>query len=247
MKLSKQEKAALRAAFHEMSVQKKLEYIANYYKWPILLGLLAVGILTSALHRQLTERRPVLYLGFANVAVGDTLEERLTEGFLHFTGADAARETVYPYPDLYLSDNADTLNHEYAYASRIKLMGAVQAEKLDLVLLNGESWDMLSGNGYLLELTPAFFAGNDALYGQLQPFFVENEVVISDNSIEYQLGEAETHEVVTKSAVNAVAVNDLPLFQGAGFPEPVYLAVIGNSPRVETDLQYFAYLLTDAA
>ena len=247
MKLSKQEKAALRAAFREMSVQKKLEYIVNYYKWPILLTLLAVGILTSVIHRQLTERRPVLYLGFANVAVGDTLQERLTEGFLRFAGADEARETVYPYLDLYLSEDADTLNHEYAYASRIKLMGAVQAGKLDLVLLNRESWDMLSRNGYLLELSPAFFAGDEALYAQFQPYLVENEVIISDNSLEYQLREAETHEVVTKPAVNAVAVNDLPLLEGAGFPEPVYLAVIGNSPRAEMDLRYFAYLLTEAA
>ena len=45
MKLSPQEKAARRAAFLAMSPAKKREHIWEYYKWPILLGLLALLIL----------------------------------------------------------------------------------------------------------------------------------------------------------------------------------------------------------
>lgn len=242
MKLSQKEKAARRAAFRNMSLEKKMEHIRTYYLWAIVLGLVALAILGSAVHRQLTKREPVVYLGFVNIAVGEELEGRLTDGFLRFLGADAKRQQVYLYRELYLSDDADTLNHEYAYASRMKLMGAVGAKQLDLVLMNREAYDLLSRSGYLEELSPAFFAQDAALYERLSPYLTVNDVILSDNSIEYQLGEAETHEVETAPAQNGLAVTDFPLFAQAGFPEPVYLGVIGNSPRPADCMRYLAFV-----
>ena len=73
-------------------------------------------------------------------------------GYLRSAGLDETRQEVYLYRDLYLSDNADVVNHEYAYASRMKVMGAIQANKLDLVLMNREAYDLCSRNGYLMAL-----------------------------------------------------------------------------------------------
>ena len=246
MKLSKQEKAARRAAFRAMSPAKKAEYVFSYYKWPILLGLVALVVLGSALHRQLTRKEPVLCLAFANVAVGEDLEKELTGGFLRSIGANERKQEVYLYRDLYLSDNADALDHEYAYASKMKLMGAVSARKLDVVLMNREAYDLLSRNGYLLELSPSFFAESPELYERLLSNISENEVVLSDNSIAYQLGEAETHEVDTETVQNAIAVSGLPLFARAGFPEEVYIGVIANSDRLPACMQFFIYLSAKA-
>ena len=47
MKLTKEQKAAHRAAFRNMSPAEKLEYVWEYYSWPILLTLLALGILLA--------------------------------------------------------------------------------------------------------------------------------------------------------------------------------------------------------
>ena len=242
MKLTQQEKAARRAAFQAMSPQKKLDYIYTYYKWPLLLGLIALIALGSVLHRQLTKKESVLCLALANVAVGEDLEDELTDGFLRFLGADAKKREVYLYRDLYLSDNADTLNHEYAYASKMKLMGAVSAGKLDLVLMNREAYDLLSRSGYLLELSPALFTENAALYAQVLPILSSNGVVLSDNSIEYQLGEAETLEVETETVRNALDVSSLPLFARAGFPDAVYLGVIANSERLSDCIAYISFI-----
>ena len=242
MKLTQKEKAARRAAFQAMSPQKKLDHIYTYYKWPILLGLVVLIVLGSVLHQHLTKKEPVLYLAFANVSVGEDLESGLTDGFLRFLGADAKKQEVYLYSDLYLSDNADTLNHEYAYASRMKLMGAVSAGKLDLVLMNREAYDFLSRSGYLMELSPAFLADDAALYAQVLPILSSNEVVLSDNSIEYQLGEAETHQVETETVQNALDVSSLPLFARAGFPDAVYLGVIANSERLADCIEFISYV-----
>ena len=235
MKLSEKEKAARKAAFRAMGPGEKLGYIWDYYKWPILLGLVLLLVLGSVLHRNLTKKEPVVYLALANVALGEDLQRELTEGYLLHAGLDGRRQEVYLYLDLYLSDEADTLNHEYAYASKMKLMGAVSAQKLDLVLMNREAWDLLSRGGYLRELS--------GLPAALVPCLRENQVILSDNSIEYQLGEAETLQIETVTVINAVQINEFPLFSPAGFSEPVYLGLLANSPRPEASLDYLGYLL----
>ncbi len=234
MKLTKEQKAAHRAAFRNMSPAEKLEYIWEYYKWPILLTLLVLGILIWSARRELTRKEPVLYLALANITVGEDLEQTLTTGYLTASGHNPRRQEVYVYRDLYLSDDADVLNHEYAYASRTKMMGAVQTQKLDVVLMNREAYDLLSAQGYLLPLDdPAL------------PPLVSNEVVVSDNAIEWQLNEAATHERVTETVQNALAMSDCPLFQAAGFEGNVYAGVIANSPRPAEALRYLQYLSSD--
>lgn len=242
MKLSAKEKAALRAAFRTMSPKEKLDYILTYYNYVILLILAALFVLGSVVHHQLSTRDPVLYLGFLNVGVGEDLELTLGDDYLRAAGHNPRQQEVYLYKDLYLTDDASIENQEYAYASRIKLMAAVSAQKLDLVLMNRESWDLLSRGGYLLALPP-LLESSPALAEGLLPLVQENEVVLSENNIEYQLGEAEALQVETESVSNALRVNDLPLFAGAEFPEEVWLGVIANSPRQEEIQRCLDYLV----
>ena len=241
MKLSEKEKAAQKAAFRAMSPEKKLEHILTYYKWPILLALVVLLVLGSVLQRELTKKEPVLQLALVNVAVGEDLENALTADFITYDGGNPRRQEVYLYPDLYISENADTLNHEYAYASQMKLMGAIQSQKLDLVIMNREGYDVLSQKGYLAEL-PALLADDPALAEALAPLLVENEGVLSDNSIEVMLGEAENRERITQSVQNAIALSSLPLFENAGFDSEIYLGVIANGQHAEAALRYLRYL-----
>lgn len=247
MKLSPSEKAAHRAAFQAMRPAEKLDHILTYYKWPILLGLIALVILGSTLYRQLTQKEPVLYLGFANVAAGSDLETGLTTDFLDASGGSSRRQELHLYRDLYLSEDADVLNHEYAYASRVKVMGAIQSQKLDLVLLNREAYDLFSRQGYLLDLDLWLEEQDAALLARLEPFLTENQVVLSDNYIEWTLNEAESHLVETETLRNGLEVTELPLFRSAGFGEPIYLGVIANSPRLDAAARYLNYLLEGAA
>ena len=234
VKLSEKEKAAHKAAFQAMSPAQKAEHIFTYHKWTILLVLLVLIVLGSILHRQLTQKRPVLYLAVINTSFGEQVEKSLTEDFLTAAGGDTRREEVYLYRDLYLSEDADALNHEYAYASKVKLGGAISAEKLDLVLMNQEAYDIFSRQGYLLELT--------ALPDAISASLVENEVILSDNSMDYLLGNAAQEQVVTKTVPNALAVSSLPLFRDAGFDGALYIGVISNSPRPEEVKAYLRYL-----
>ena len=234
VKLSEKEKAAHKAAFKAMSPAEKAEHIFTYHKWTILLVLLVLLILGSVLHRQLTQKKPVLYLAVINTSFGEDVEKSLTEDFLNEAGFDARRQEVYLYRDLYLSEDADTLNHEYAYASKVKLGGAMSAEKLDLVLMNREAYDIFSQQGYLLDLT--------SLPNEFSPYLTENGVILSDNSVDYLLGNAAQEQVVTETVPNSLAVSSLPLFRDAGFDGDLYLGVVSNSPRQEAAAEYLRYI-----
>lgn len=234
VKLSEKEKAAHKAAFKAMSPAEKAEHIFTYHKWTILLVLLVLLITGSIIHRQLTQKKPVLYLAVINTSFGEDVEKSLTEGFLVEAGFDVRRQEVYLYRDLYLSEDADTLNHEYAYASKVKLGGAITAEKLDLVLMNREAYDIFSRQGYLMELT--------SLPDALSPYITENEVILSDNSVDYLLGNAAEEQIFTEVVPNSLAVSSLPLFRDAGFNGDLYIGIVSNSPRQEEAAAYYRYI-----
>ncbi|MBR3560337.1 MAG: hypothetical protein IKN81_02215 [Oscillospiraceae bacterium] len=240
--MNAQERAIRRDGFRKMDFRQKLDYIFTYYKLPIFLGVVALVIVCSTVHRQITKKEAVLYTAFINVSVGDALEDTLTTQFVARSGESVRKNEVYLYRDLYLSDDASFVNHEYAYASRLKLLGAINAKKLDLVLMNREGYDILSQNGYLMDF-PELLGGDASLRQRLAPYLTENTVILEDNAIEFNLNEAESYQAVTEDVVNAIEVSGLPAFQSAGFPDAVFLGVIANSARTEWALRYLDYLL----
>ena len=243
MSLTKEETAAQRAAFQKMSLAGKTEYIFTYFKLPILLGLIALYLVCSAAYRQITKKEVILYTAHINISVGDELEARLTGGFLSTSGADPKRAEIDLSRGLYLSDDPAPEDHEYQYASSLKLMAAINAEQMDVVLMNQEGYDIFSQRGYLLDLS-GLLTSDGALYRRLEPHLAVNTVILEDNSIEYTLNQAEQYRAVTEEVVNGLDLSQFPLFQGAGFSEPVYLGVVGNSPRLPAVVQYIAYLAT---
>lgn len=229
-----------RAAFREMSLRDKVDHIYTYYKLPILLGLIVLAFVCSTVYRLLTEKETVLYTALLNVSVGEATEARLSDGFIAASGADPQKSEVYLYKGAYLSDDPSAENHKYGYASKLKLMAAIEAQQLDVVLMNREAYDIYAQNGYLLEL-PGLLS--DSLYRLLEPNLITNTVILEDNAIEYTLGEANQYHAETEQAVNGIDVSSFPLFQEAGFSDAVYLGVVANSPRLPAVTQYIAYLV----
>lgn len=234
MKLSPEERCQRREAFRQLSRTKKLEHIWLYYKAPILAVILALGILLSGLYRAVTSKVPTVYLACLNVSMGETLEGELTEGFIRDQGLDTRRSEVRLYKNLYLSDNPAASDHEYAYASRMKLLATINSKELDLVLMNREAYDLCSASGYLLDLTNLV----DSVY------LTANQVILEDNSVEYSLNEAQEYTAVTETVYNALELTPLSAFQEAGFSGSVYIGVIANTPRLPACQDYLDYLLS---
>lgn len=153
MKLSPEERYRHREQFRHMSGGKKLEHIWLYYKLPIFLSLLILGLLVSGLHRAITKKEPAVYLACLNVSMGEDLETTLTEDYIRFRHQDPRKHQVALYRNLYLSEAPAASDHEYAYASKMKLFAAINAKQLDLVLMNREAYDLCSQSGFLMDLS----------------------------------------------------------------------------------------------
>jgi hypothetical protein len=235
VKLTKEEREANRRAFAHMSGAERLEYVLTYYKLPLVLALTALVVLGSLVHEHLTRREPVLWVGMVNVSVGSELEQALTADYLAARSQGSVRESVELYQGLYLTDDPNSEFYQYVYASRMKLMAALESKQLDVFVMNQEAWDALSQSGYLMDLTAA-------AEGDFAPYLEKNLVIYEDNAQEAALDESVEYKAVTGEEQNALECSRWPLFSRAGFTEPVYLGVSANSPRLEQALDYLHYL-----
>lgn len=242
MRLSPQERQARREAFGAMGAREKADYILSYYKLPLVLALIALTVLGSALRWQLTHTDPVLYVAFANVSVSDKATRALTDDFLEHADVGGDRAAVHRYEGLYLSANANEADHQYAYASNLKTLAAIEAEELDVVLMNQEAWDILSNSGYLLDLSECLSGLDARTASRLEPLLMANTVIVDDNQIEVNLGEADTYEATTHEEHNAFRITSLDALGTERLSGEVYLGVIANSPRMDAVEAYLRYL-----
>ena len=239
MKLTDAERSENKEALARMNLLQRLDHIFEYYKFPLVLILIAVVALGSVLYYRLTRKEALLYVAYANVSVGDTLDSALSEDYPRAIGADPRKSEVKLYRNLYLSQDATVQNHEYAYASQLKVMAAMANGQLDVVLMNREAYDILSEGGYLLPLKGALGAD---LSQRVSDRLVKNTVILSDNAIEHRLDESVPYQAETEEVENAILVSAFPLFARADFSGDVYLGVVGNSVRMDAVLQYIDYL-----
>ena len=241
MKWTDAERAENREALARMTLLQRLEYIFEYYKFPLVLILIAVVALSSVLYYRITYKDTLLYLAYANIAVGDTLDSELGEEFTRSIGADPGKAEVKVYRNLYLSSDPSAQDHQYSYASRLKLMAAMTNRQLDVLLMNQEAYDIMSSGGYLLPLDE-LLKQDDSLRIRISGQLITNRVILEDNEIDHQLDESVPYQAVTKTVTNAVLISSFDLFERAGFSGDVYLGVIGNSPRLDTVLHFINYL-----
>lgn len=242
MKLTDAERAENREALSQMNLAQRLDHIFEYYKFPLVLILIAVVALGSVLYYRLTRKEALLYVAYANISVGDTLDNALSEGYARAIGENPRKSEVKLYRGLYLSQDATVQNHEYAYASQLKVMAAMANSQLDVVLMNREAYDILSAGGYLLALE-GFLDGR--LDKRVSDHLIENTVILEDNDIEHRLDESVPYRAETDEVANAILVSDFALFDSAGFSGDVYLGVVGNSPRIDAVVQYIDYLTAE--
>ena len=244
MKLTDAERKENRAAFAEMSLPQKAEYVFEYYKFPLVLILIAAVALGSVLYYRLTRRDPLLYVAYVNFAVGDSMDTALGEDFVRSAGENPRKSEVRVYRNLYLSRDPSAQNHETAYASRLKVLAAATGGQLDVLLMNREAYDILSSDGYLLPLEP-LLEKDPGLSARVAGRLVKNTVILEDNEIEHNLDANVPYEAVTEEAVNGLLLSAFPLFERAGFTGEVYFGILGNSARLDTALRYMDYLTAE--
>ena len=241
MPKSEEEKASL-AILQSLPWKKKIQYIWDYFKLPLAVLCIFLYVIIYAAYRHLTYKEPVLYTALVNVNAGETLTEQLNENFLDAMDIDTSRNKLHLYLGLYLTDDENNAYHEYTYASRTKILASIDAEQLDVVLMDQEAFDAFSQNGYLCNIDELLSTKSPDLYEDMKPFIVKNTFIMEDNAFELAFDPSIPYSAVTEEYPMGLDLSQTGFIAQAGFEGTVYLGIIDNSPRKDTALAYLQYL-----
>lgn len=242
MQLTQKNRKKEQETLHSLQGMKKVQYIWDYYKLPLIISGIILYVIVYILYRNLSYKDTVLYVALVNVNAGETLTEQLNEGFMETLDVNTSQNKLHLYSGLYLTDGENNAYHEYTYASQMKILASIDGELLDVVLMDKEAFDAFSQNGYLCNLDELLSEENPAFYEDIKPFIVNNILIIEDNSFELQFDASIPYSAVTEEYPVGLDVSQAQLIQQAGFEETVYLGIIANSPRIDTAIAYLQYL-----
>lgn len=226
--------------------KKRLQYIWDYYKIPILIALILLYICGYSIYGRVTHKEPVLYTGLVNVMPGETLAEKLGEGFLREYGKDESKYEHLLRTGLYLTENTSETDQQYVYASQMKILAGIEGKQLDVVIFDKEAFDAFSQNGYLCNIYELLEENNASLLEKLKPYIVTNIHIIKDNAKEVAVDQRIPYKAETKSYPMGIDLSKAPMFLEAGFDDKVYLGVVANSPRMDAAVEYIEYLYQEA-
>ena len=126
-------KSADLATLRALHGRKRWEHIWAYYKLPIIGILIVLYIFGYAAYRHFTKKEAVLYVSLVNISAGSDLTGQLTDGFAqdaHLT----KKQQVNLLTGLIINETANA-DEQYVYASELKLLAAVSAQQLDVILM----------------------------------------------------------------------------------------------------------------
>ncbi len=137
-------------AFSELNGRQKLQYIWDYYKLPIFGICILLYVIGYLIHGQLTKKEQVLYVAAVNVTVNDYALSRLTDEFLTEASYNPKKNEIYLYQNLLLA-NDTSVDPQYAAASQVKILAAIDGQQLDVVLASKDVIDAFEDEGFLAE------------------------------------------------------------------------------------------------
>lgn len=224
--------------------KKKIQYIWDYYKLPFVTAGILLYILIYILYNHFSHKDIILYTALVNVNAGEYLTEGLSNGFLEYMNLNPSKNKLELYTGLYLTDDEMNAYHQYAYASRMKILAIIDGKLLDIVLMNKEAFDAFSQNGYLCDLEAFLQQADSVLYNTIKQDFAANITILEDNSIELQLDSSIAYHAITEEHYYGIDLSRTELIHNAEFTEPVYLGILANSPRHDNAVAYLKYLFT---
>lgn len=119
----------------EKPKKERWEYIWDYYKWHIVIVLLAIAILTQCTI-SIINHKDAVFTGFIlNCSVAGK-DEDFVQGFYEYAGIDAKKEEAAIYTDLYLRENQPKKNAETFH----RIMGGVAIQDADFIVGQPETF-----------------------------------------------------------------------------------------------------------
>ncbi|MGL5258558.1 MAG: hypothetical protein ACRC7V_00470 [Lachnospiraceae bacterium] len=165
--------------FYKLSRKAKIQYIYDYYKFPIILFAIIIYIIVYILYGHFTKKENYLYIGLVNVSMSDGTSEQLFDTYLISQNIDITNNQIVTYENLYLSSDPSTEDLQFAYTSSTRILAAIESKQLDLVFLNEEAFIQFEKKGYLYDLS-LLLENNLSTSDSVYAIDVSNSLIIKD-------------------------------------------------------------------
>lgn len=150
--------------FKALSSRAKVQYIWDYYKFPIFGALVAVFILGSIIHQRMTYREPLLNVIMINCNDPYGSDASGFDEFLLSEGYDPDEHPISLYSSLQFSDDGYPLSYQDSQV----LIAMVAAGGQDLFFGSGDIYLSYAEQGALMDLSTVLPAKTlDELEGHL--------------------------------------------------------------------------------
>lgn len=192
------------STFTQLNNKQKLQYIWDYYKIHIIATAAIICIIFSIVSTIIKNKSYDLYIAYINVV---TSEELLT------SIDKSTKLSISNYTDMLITEDPSGEDFQYAYASSVKLMSAISAGRLDIIVADSYGINMANSSEYLCNINDYLAQNNPALLNSLEPYFLYDE-----SGVAY-----------------AIDLSYSSLFNHAGFTEPLYIGIVASediSPEV---------------
>ena len=122
----------------------------------------------------------------------------------------------------------------------MKILAAIDDEQLDIVLLDRESFDAFSQNGYLYNIEELL--RKSSVYDKVKPYIINNIVFLEDNGKDINFDATIEFEATTAEFPMGLDITNCSILSDQQYSDTIYLGVIANTPRKEMVLKYLEYL-----
>ena len=233
----------------DLSLFSRIQYIWDYYKVPLFTAALFIYIICYIIFRHATDRDILLYVAAVNTPVLKETEDYInsfpeSDYAVSDAGSSDTAEVknaiVSLTKDLYLTSDPDSEYHQYVYASRLKILASIEAEKLDIVLADREAMEAFASQGLLMPLE-SVFSDDSQILDRLET----GTVVLEDNHVDVMLDESVPYEAVTKTEKAYINLSGMTTLTGMPGNRPVYIAIIAYTPRQDMAVSFVRRLFAD--
>ena len=218
----------------EMEKSKIPGYIWDYYKWPIIISIVAIIALVTFIHGRLTAKEQVMTILAGNCYSLNTEvdPETTLDGFLIRQGFDPKSQMIGVNTNVSYTEGSSNV---YTLPTLTTLIGA---QELDVALTHGDLYDYMSLNGEFYPLDELFTAEELEKYKNVLVTGEYQQITYNEDGSE---GETTLHEYIC--GVKIPADNTWLASTGLYPDTDVVASVILNTKNPELAKAFLIYLL----
>lgn len=224
---------------------QRVRYLFDYYKLHFTIAFIILYTIGFIIYRNVTHKDMVLYAGLVNFAPNESTTQMLSADYLDYIEIDTRKNDFKLYTGWYLTTDKDSQYFEYTYASQMKILASIDDEQLDVVLMDRESFDAFSQNGYLYNIDELL--KDSELYEQLKPYMITNIEFLEDNAKDINFDASIEFESTNVEYPMGLDLSSSKVFADTTYSDTLYLGVIANTARPEEVVRYLTYLYDTGA